>query len=75
MPYQQGVKLARRLEQAIGPDKVRFTLFDDYAHADRRFETMHNCSIVLDQLEEVLGEGEPFPHPRGKALTVLASGL
>lgn len=57
VPYQQGVRLAQRLEQAIGPDKVRFTLYDDYVHADRRFETMHNCSIVLDQLEEVMGRG------------------
>ncbi|MFO7696047.1 MAG: alpha/beta hydrolase [Anaerolineae bacterium] len=57
VPYQQGVKLARRLEQAIGRDKVKFTLYDEYTHADRRFETMHNCSMVLDQLEEVMGRG------------------
>lgn len=30
-------------------------IFDDYRHADRRFETMHNCSLVLDDLEELLG--------------------
>ncbi len=57
VPYQQGVRLAQRLEQVIGPEKVRFTLYDDYVHADRRFETMHNCSIVLDQLEKVMGRG------------------
>ena len=57
VPYQQGVRLAQRLEQVIGPEKVRFTLYDDYVHADQRFETMHNCSMVLDQLEEVLGRG------------------
>jgi acetyl esterase/lipase len=55
VPYQQGAHLAARLGAAIGEDKVRLTLFDDYTHADRRFETMHNCSIVLDQLEELLG--------------------
>jgi acetyl esterase/lipase len=54
VPYQQGVRLAQRLEEAIGPERVRLTLFDDYTHADRRFETMHNCSIVLDQLEALL---------------------
>jgi hypothetical protein len=55
VPYQQAVRLAEKLSAVIGPDKVRLTLFDDYVHADRRFETMHNCSIVLDQLEELLG--------------------
>lgn len=55
VPYPQGVNLARRLGDVTGKDRVRFTLFDDYTHADRRFETMHNCTIVLDQLEELLG--------------------
>jgi acetyl esterase/lipase len=57
VPYQQGVNLAARLRAVIGEDRVRLTIFDDYTHADRRFETMHNCSIVLDQLEELLGRG------------------
>ncbi len=55
VPYVHSVNFAKRLEDIIGADKVRLTLFDDYTHADRRFETMHNCSIVLDQLDEVLG--------------------
>ena len=57
VPYVQSVRLAEKLKAAIGEDKVRLTIFDDYVHADRRFETMHNCSIVLDQLEELLGRG------------------
>ncbi len=55
VPYIQSVRLAEKLRGAIGEDKVRLTIFEDYVHADRRFETMHNCSIVLDQLEELLG--------------------
>jgi acetyl esterase/lipase len=55
VPYLQAVRLAEKLGEAIGADKVRLTLFEDYIHADRRFETMHNCSLVLDQLEELLG--------------------
>lgn len=58
VPYVHSANLAKRLEDAIGPDKVRLTLFDDYTHADRRFETMHNCSLVLDQLEELLGRDQ-----------------
>ena len=54
VPYTQSVRLAEKLVAAIGEDKVRLTLFDDYVHADRRFETMHNCSLVLDQLEALL---------------------
>jgi len=54
VPYVQSVRLAEKLVAAIGEEKVRLTLFEDYVHADRRFETMHNCSIVLDQLEELL---------------------
>jgi acetyl esterase/lipase len=54
VPYVQSVRLAEKLRAAIGEEKVRLTLFEDYVHADRRFETMHNCSIVLDQLEELL---------------------
>ena len=46
-----------RLRAAIGEERVRWTLFEDYDHADRRFETMHNCSLVLDQLEALLGRG------------------
>jgi hypothetical protein len=45
------------LTKTIGADKVKLTLFNDYMHADRRFETMHNCSLVLDQLEELLQRG------------------
>jgi len=55
VPHLQSVHFAGKLTQAIGANKVRLTLFDDYTHADRRFETMHNCSLVLDQLEELLG--------------------
>lgn len=58
VPYIQSVRLAEKLKAAIGEDKVRLTLFEDYVHADRRFETMHNCSIVLDQLEELLGRSQ-----------------
>jgi acetyl esterase/lipase len=58
VPYQQSVHLAQRLEKAIGADKIKLTIFSDYSHADRRFETMHNCSIVLDQLEELLKRGK-----------------
>ena len=54
VPCRQSVRFAEKLRAAIGEDKVRLTLFDDYIHADRRFETMHNCSLVLDQLEELL---------------------
>jgi acetyl esterase/lipase len=57
VPYMQSVELAEKLTAALGADKVRLTLFEDYVHADRRFETMHNCSLVLDQLEELLGRG------------------
>jgi acetyl esterase/lipase len=57
VPWMQSAHLAEKLAAAIGEDKVRLTLFDDYLHADRRFETMHNCSLVLDQLEELLGRG------------------
>jgi acetyl esterase/lipase len=57
VPYVQSVRFADKLKAAIGEDKVRLTIFEDYVHADRRFETMHNCSIVLDQVEEVLGRG------------------
>ena len=56
-PYVQSIRLADKLKAAIGEGRVRLTVCDDYVHADRRFETMHNCSIVLDQLEEVLGRG------------------
>jgi acetyl esterase/lipase len=55
VPVTQSISLAQKLSAVIGPEKVRLTLFDDYIHADRRFETMHNCSLVLDQLEELLG--------------------
>ncbi len=55
VPYVQSVRLADKLKAAIGENKVHLTIFDDYVHADRRFETMHNCSIVLDQLEDLLG--------------------
>ncbi len=58
VPYIQSVRLAEKLRAAIGESKVRLTIFEDYVHADRRFETMHNCSIVLDQLEELLGRGQ-----------------
>ena len=57
VPWKQAEQFAAKLAAAIGEDRVRLTLFDDYVHADRRFETMHNCSIVLDQLEELLGRG------------------
>jgi acetyl esterase/lipase len=57
VPYVQSIRFADKLKAEIGEDKVRLTIFDDYIHADRRFETMHNCSIVLDQLEELLGRG------------------
>jgi acetyl esterase/lipase len=57
VPYLQSVQFAQKLEKVIGADKVKLTLFDDYVHADRRFETMHNCSLVLDQLEQLLGRG------------------
>jgi acetyl esterase/lipase len=57
VPYVQSIRLADKLKAAIGENKVRLTIFDDYVHADRRFETMHNCSIVLDQLEELPGGG------------------
>ncbi|MGI6367013.1 MAG: alpha/beta hydrolase fold domain-containing protein [Anaerolineae bacterium] len=57
VPWQQGERLASRLRAAIGEERVRWTLFEDYDHADRRFETMHNCSLVLDQLEALLGRG------------------
>jgi acetyl esterase/lipase len=57
VPYLQSVQLAEKLAGVLGADKVRLTLFDDYVHADRRFETMHNCSLVLDELEDLLGRG------------------
>ena len=55
VPFVNSVGFAAKIGAAIGEDKVKLTLFDDYVHADRRFETMHNCSIVLDQIEELLG--------------------
>lgn len=55
VPFVNSVGFAAKIGTAIGEDKVKLTLFDDYVHADRRFETMHNCSIVLDQIEELLG--------------------
>ena len=55
VPYVQSVRLADKLKAAIGEDRVKLTIFDDYIHADRRFDTMHNCSIILDQLECLLG--------------------
>jgi acetyl esterase/lipase len=57
VPYLQSVQFADKLTKTIGADKVKLTLFNDYMHADRRFETMHNCSLVLDQLEELLQRG------------------
>jgi len=58
VPWQQSVIFADKLGTVIGPEKVRLTLFDDYVHADRRFETMHVCSGVLDDLEALLGRGQ-----------------
>lgn len=56
VPYQQSVRFAQKLREIIGEENVRFTLFEDYAHADdRRFDTMYNCSLVLDDLETLLG--------------------
>jgi hypothetical protein len=49
VPYLQAVRLAEKLGEAIGADKVRLTLFEDYIHADRRFETMHICAPVRAQ--------------------------
>jgi len=58
VPYQQGVRLARRQEQAIGPEKVRFTLYDDYVHADRRLKTTQTARSCWTSWRRCWGVGK-----------------
>jgi len=51
VPVQQSVKLAARLENALGADRVRLELLPGAGHADPQFEAPGNVEKVLDFLD------------------------
>lgn len=55
VPVQHSVRLAEKLAQVNGRQRVRFDLLDGAAHADPRFETPQNVKAVLDFLDKSIG--------------------
>lgn len=56
VPVQQSINLAKKLEQAIGMDKVKLELLEGAEHGDAQFETPGNVKKVLDFLDQILKE-------------------
>ncbi len=54
VPVQSSIRLAAKLAQAIGADKVQLELLKGAGHADPRFDASDNVEKVLDFLDEHL---------------------
>ena len=54
VPYQQSVKLAEKLKQVTGENKVVLELFEGADHGDEIFETPKNVNRVLDFIDTCL---------------------
>jgi acetyl esterase/lipase len=54
VPVQQSIGLAENLKRICGDDRVVLELFDEFEHADRRFDSPVNVSRVLDFIDQHL---------------------
>lgn len=54
VPVQGSIRLAEKLEQALGKDKVKLELLEGAGHGDPRFETPENVKKVLDWVDQQL---------------------
>ena len=54
VPVQGSIRLAAKLEKALGKGKVRLELLEGAGHGDPRFETPENVKKVLDWLDQNL---------------------